>query len=183
MKSTHTEKDGGKKIFIIETNSITPEAQNALLKVFEEPQANAHFFVIIPSAEILLPTLRSRMMILRHTAGQNGNTNDTRASHDMQTGATGGFAKSAEAFIKMPLKDRIKFADDLAADISDEKKTKQDAMHFLSGLEVVLALSFKKNTEQKKLSSKLEAVIRTRDYMQDRSPSIKQLLEYVALSV
>src|SRR5579864_4048086 len=33
-----------RKIFIIETDFITEEAQNALLKVFEEPTAGTHFF-------------------------------------------------------------------------------------------------------------------------------------------
>ena len=55
----------GKKIFIIETGFFTREAQNSLLKVFEEePTEGTHFFVFTPSAETLLPTLRSRMVIL-----------------------------------------------------------------------------------------------------------------------
>ena len=36
---------GSRKIFIIGANSFTREAQNALLKTFEEPTAGTHFFL------------------------------------------------------------------------------------------------------------------------------------------
>ncbi len=52
-----------RKIFIIETNSITESAQNSLLKVFEEPTVGTHFFIISPQ-DTLLPTLRSRMQVV-----------------------------------------------------------------------------------------------------------------------
>ncbi len=53
--------EGGKKIFVLQVNAITVEAQNALLKLLEEPPAYAHFFIIVPSAHLLLPTVKSRM--------------------------------------------------------------------------------------------------------------------------
>ncbi|MEN9524314.1 MAG: hypothetical protein RL536_383, partial [Candidatus Parcubacteria bacterium] len=54
----------GKKIFVLRMNGITVEAQNALLKLFEEPADYAHFFIIISSAHLLLPTVKSRMRSL-----------------------------------------------------------------------------------------------------------------------
>src|SRR3989344_6076027 len=36
--------NGGKKIFVIEADSINMPAQNSLLKMFEEPTENTHFF-------------------------------------------------------------------------------------------------------------------------------------------
>src|SRR2546421_501162 len=48
--------DSGKKIFILTMNGITVEAQNALLKLLEEPAEYSHFFLILPSAHLLLPT-------------------------------------------------------------------------------------------------------------------------------
>lgn len=57
-----------KKIFILEIASATTEAQNALLKVLEEPAADTYFFFIVPSAEILLPTVRSRLQTLKATS-------------------------------------------------------------------------------------------------------------------
>ena len=54
------------KIFVIQADFITEEAQNSLLKVFEEPTSGTHFFIISPQ-DILLPTLRSRMQIIFHS--------------------------------------------------------------------------------------------------------------------
>lgn len=159
---------GGKKIYMITTNSMTHEAQNALLKVFEEPTEGAHFFLIIPSAGILLPTLKSRLVIMAETidttdaAGGVGRMNLTEASN----------------FLKLPLAKKIAFVDELAAEVSDEVKTKQDAIAFLNGLEKKLATS--------PLGAKIRgirAILKAQEYMHDRSASVKQLLEYVAMSV
>lgn len=49
------------KVFIIKDGDIlTPEAQNALLKVLEEPPEYAVFIIICSDAEFLLETVRSR---------------------------------------------------------------------------------------------------------------------------
>ncbi len=53
-----------KRTFIIATNSILGDAQNALLKLFEEPNAHTCFYLVIPREDMLLPTLRSRLSIL-----------------------------------------------------------------------------------------------------------------------
>ena len=44
---------------------MTPEAQNALLKIFEEPPANVYFFLLCDNASALLSTVRSRAPVLR----------------------------------------------------------------------------------------------------------------------
>jgi hypothetical protein len=48
------------RTFILDAEMLLPGAQNALLKLLEEPDADARFFLIIPREELLLPTLRSR---------------------------------------------------------------------------------------------------------------------------
>lgn len=48
--------------FVIVAKSITLEAQNALLKLFEEPPTQTLFYLVIPHESILLPTLRSRFV-------------------------------------------------------------------------------------------------------------------------
>jgi len=54
----------GKKVFFIITRAITHEAQNALLKVFEEPPANTYFFVALENLGGILPTFISRVRVL-----------------------------------------------------------------------------------------------------------------------
>ena len=52
------------RVFIISCASILGEAQNALLKLFEEPNAHTVFYFVVPRVDILLPTLLSRFQIL-----------------------------------------------------------------------------------------------------------------------
>src|SRR3989344_368475 len=42
-----------KKIFVISVNSFSLDAQNVLLKMFEEPIENTHFFLVVPDANSL----------------------------------------------------------------------------------------------------------------------------------
>jgi|CXWL01.1.fsa_nt_gi DNA polymerase III delta prime subunit len=60
--------DGNKgKVLIISVTRIFHEAQNALLKLFEEPPQDVTLILIIPSEGLLLPTLRSRLLPLANT--------------------------------------------------------------------------------------------------------------------
>lgn len=52
------------RTFIIVCDSILHEAQNALLKLFEEPNNHTLFYLVIPREDMLLPTLRSRMQLI-----------------------------------------------------------------------------------------------------------------------
>lgn len=56
--------EGVKRVFVIEASGILGEAQNALLKLFEEPSEHVSFYLIIPREHILLPTLRSRLQLI-----------------------------------------------------------------------------------------------------------------------
>lgn len=58
------------KYIIIATKNFNTISQNALLKIFEEPPRNIVFIIIVPSKSILLPTIRSRLPILKGTHHQ-----------------------------------------------------------------------------------------------------------------
>jgi DNA polymerase III delta prime subunit len=105
LHSSKSFKEGTNRIFIIESSSITHEAQNALLKIFEEPNTDTHFFLIMPSVEVLLPTLRSRLSIIK-TEQENP------------------LLESAENFLKLSAKQKIEFVDEIAERIADEKNYK-----------------------------------------------------------
>jgi len=49
------------QVFVIAASFITHEAQNALLKLFEEPPAATSFVLVVPPAFQLLSTLQSRI--------------------------------------------------------------------------------------------------------------------------
>ncbi|MFN3187927.1 MAG: hypothetical protein ACK42D_00050 [Candidatus Paceibacteria bacterium] len=61
--ATSTPTLKSRQYFIIIANSIATEAQNALLKLLEEPPSVSSFVFVLPQ-NILLPTLRSRFMIM-----------------------------------------------------------------------------------------------------------------------
>lgn len=57
---------GPYKIYIIPgADMMTPQAQNALLKTIEEPPEYAVIFLLTENAESLLPTIRSRCVMLK----------------------------------------------------------------------------------------------------------------------
>lgn len=47
--------------------NFNKEAQNALLKVLEEPPHNIHFLIFVPYKNVLIPTIRSRMRLINKT--------------------------------------------------------------------------------------------------------------------
>lgn len=53
------------KYIVIGSSSFTNVAQNSLLKVLEEPPRNIEFIIISPTKSNLLPTVRSRLPILK----------------------------------------------------------------------------------------------------------------------
>lgn len=56
------------KVYIIEDGAaLTNEAQNAMLKILEEPPEYAIFIIIVPSSALLLPTVVSRCSCVRFT--------------------------------------------------------------------------------------------------------------------
>ena len=163
LHATRPFSEKGRKFFIIEADSMTHEAQNALLKIFEEPNEYAHFFLIIPSEELLLPTLRSRLFMVRGTMSWEG---DAKIN------------KNLVNFISSSKAERLAIVDKLAADISDDKKPKSAALDFCNDLSRCL-----RDDGIEKNAAALAALAQTESYLRDRAPSVKQLLEYVALSI
>ena len=151
---------GGKKLFALFFQSITHEAQNALLKLFEEPTQNTHFFVITPSAEILLPTLRSRLLPV--TSGYGKET------IPVEFAKTFLVSNTAKRF--MLLKDII------------GEKDKASAIRLLDALEQVLYErgDFKKGRGRE--HEILKDIQIFRQYLRGRAPSVKMILEQVAIT-
>ncbi|MEN9622040.1 MAG: hypothetical protein RLZZ67_474 [Candidatus Parcubacteria bacterium] len=149
---------GDKKIFIITLDSITSEAQNSLLKVFEEPTPGTHFFVISSSSRILLPTLRSRMVVVVHSSAEN-------KSYD----------GDAKKFVISSLKERLEYVANII-----EEKNKARAEEFLQALVAHLAGAGLTKASLKR-GAALKEILTLTTYLKDRAPSLKLILERVAL--
>ncbi|MDE1875150.1 MAG: type II toxin-antitoxin system PemK/MazF family toxin [Patescibacteria group bacterium] len=150
---------GDRKIFILAADSITSEAQNSLLKVFEEPTPGTHFFIVSSSERILLPTLRSRLVVLSHPSARK---NDAQKSAESE----------ARKFIPMSPKARLEFVAHMI-----EEKDKAKAEEFLQAVIAELA----RGGGAKKNAAALKELLALARYLKDRAPSVKLILERVAL--
>ena len=159
--------NGGKQIIVIKTNFITSEAQNSLLKMFEEPTENTHIFLIIHSVENLLSTLKSRLQIIKFLIPDNGE----------------------EILIKEFLKSSIskrgelikKFLPKTKNPLTGGKADKAGAIQFLNNLEKTLYKEFKDREKNNfDFENIFSEINQGRSYLSDRSPSVKMILEHIS---
>ncbi len=128
----------GRALFVLGIASITPEAQQALLKLLEEPQEGSIYVVLVPHG-VLLPTVRSRMMQYTSTEQQivmqNSLARESLKGSKRET--RGLFAgQSAVQFLKLSGKDRSDFITKL---LKDDEGTKERVRDFINALEVEIA--------------------------------------------
>lgn len=155
--------EGARKIFVITFNTILSEAQNALLKTLEEPTAGTHFFFITKTPEALLPTVRSRMQVICMKRKEEDGVDDV----------------SVRAFVEGDLAKRMEIITPLTKAKADEKpQAKEDARLFLESLERALYRELQKDQS---VARALEYVLEARRALSERSPSLKALLEHIAL--
>jgi len=158
---------GGSKVFVISARGVTKEAQNALLKVVEEPPEGTQFFFIVPSLKILLPTLCSRLHVLPGVLG----------------GEATGASASAGDFLGSSTPKRLKMIQGMLTS-AEEETGKQSLTAFVDDLERVFAEKHGLKTRMYADTHMAEAfkeVLAVKKYSHDRAPSFKLLLEHLAL--
>ncbi len=189
LKSFSGEKSSkeGKRIFVISANNFLLEAQNSLLKIFEEPIPETHFFVIVPDKNILIDTLASRFYVL---------SKKMIGEADL---------KNAEKFLKMNLPLRLEFVKEMLALTDEEEDDKiitqnsarARALSFINALEVVLGRNLVNNfsgftlpgvpvgthTVQNFSPDYLQHIMKVRGFLRMPGASAKNLMESVALIV
>jgi len=151
-----------RRVFVIATPTMTNEAQNALLKTFEEPPADAMFFIIVSSPNMLLPTLRSRMQRLEVA------TPSSESLIDIQK------------FISANAEKRIDMLKPLLEKGDDDKRDIGALISFLGALEKEIGNHSKEGLQAIHREA-LESVYRARKYISDKGALAKPLLEQVAL--
>lgn len=149
----------GQRIFIIGARAFTHEAQNALLKTLEEPIAGTLFFIIVPTKELLLPTVRSRLISLAVNAAEY----------------SVGDLSLAEQFFQGHAAERLKI---VSAILQEEDKdfARDRAKAFLAALIRAYGRRADRNPRY------LERLLLTRKRLYIPSSSLKFLLEGVALT-
>ncbi len=142
---------GPAQVFVIAFESITRPAQNALLKLLEEPGDATYFILVVPNTHILLSTVRSRLAYMgRHVA-------------ETETG-------EADAFLKGTPAERLAILQPII-----KKGDRVQARRFCDALEVYL----RSHGGVEKRAPALREVAFVRSYISDPSSSPKMLLEHL----
>ncbi len=158
-----------KKFFIISANNFSLDSQGVLLKIFEEPIDNTHFFIIVPDKDALLKTLISRFFVIKF---------ETKNNSDIA---------EAEKFIAMSLSNRILYIKDLLADSDEEEEilikdgVRSRALKFLNALEAILHNRLISKADFK--ITFFQQIFKAREYIRQPGSSVKSLLESVALVI
>jgi len=150
----------GRALFVLGVSQINSEAQQALLKLFEEPQEGAIYILLAPHGAII-PTLRSRLMQYPGKLKEN-------AEH------------IERHFLSASLKAR---SEEIAKLLKEEEGVRERVREFLDALEGTLYTQLKTSKGRKDIREALEDVAKVRSYANDRAPSFKMLLEHMALSL
>jgi DNA polymerase III delta prime subunit len=152
--------EGHSKVYILYTDFITREAENALLKTFEEPTPGTHIFFSVPNSQILLPTLMSRVRHLE--VGNDGDLNE------------------AKKFLSHSVSERLIYISELIEKGDDDDASaivRQKAISFLNSLEKIFSSDAEKNF------TKLGHVLKFKKYLQVPGASTKMILETLALTI
>jgi hypothetical protein len=146
---------GEAQVFVIATSAILHEAQNALLKLFEEPAARTSFILIVPSLTLLLPTVRSRVTYGGCFRGEVAE------------------AEFAQTFLTGTVGERLALLEPVLKD-----KDRERARAIVDALEASLHAGGVREHYRA-----LEELAFVRSYLFDRSSSLKSLLSHLAVTL
>ncbi|KKS57056.1 MAG: hypothetical protein UV22_C0022G0005 [Parcubacteria group bacterium GW2011_GWA2_42_35] len=152
----------GPKVFFMTVGSFTPDAQNALLKLMEEPPADVYFFISASSPDALSLILRSRLAVLFERRGLDLE----KEKMDF-----------LEKFLKASPVQRLK----LANFFSDDRAR---TIEFVKGLEAASVYFFSaQGGEKRKLRDFAEEARLNRRLLDHPALSCRLILEHLALTL
>ena len=155
---------GNTKVVIIAASRVYHEAQNALLKVFEEPPVGTYLFLIMPSFGGLLPTLRSRVQVLSKPAPQ------LRSGRQEIAGPTEQFLAASKEKRSAMIKQLTNGKDE-----EDRRELREEAIALVNGIEALLHQDFEGHV------AVLSDIAVLRGYLYDRSAPVRLILEHLSL--
>ncbi len=161
-------RDGGRKVIVIKTEFITSEAQNALLKILEDPNSNSSFFFLMPSKEDLLPTLLSRFLVLEDFFEDDKSEVENKSAVDVNL------------FLNLSIPARLKSVSKIVA-----TKDKKIALLFVEDLERYF---FGKKGDWRgrdawSVAFALDLLEKSRRFLKIRGGSMKLVLENLCLNL
>jgi len=157
---------GEHKVVIIAASRAYHEAQNALLKVFEEPPKGTYLFLILSSLGGLLPTLRSRVQLL-----------DTHVGHRKSY-----ISEAAEEFMRAGKEKRSAMIKKLTSgkDEEERRENRNEAITIVNGIE---AVAYAKGIRGGPTATLLSDIAVLRSHLYDRSAPVRMILEHLSLVI
>ncbi|MFN4181521.1 MAG: hypothetical protein ACK4FA_02405 [Candidatus Paceibacteria bacterium] len=153
-----------RKFLVLSARHFLEEAQNTLLKVFEEPSPGMHFFILAENTQGILPTLLSRM----YTVGVPAKS----TTH-------------AQEFLAMTLPLRFEYIKNLLIDTDEDDMTSDSprtkALDFLNDLEETLYARFLAGVPVE--ARIFEHLFKVRENLRQSGSAPKMLIESVALAI
>lgn len=146
------------KIALISFHTIGLEAQNALLKILEEPRDGVRFILLTSNKANLIDTVLSRLLFVRD-------------NKDIQVANLAHTFLTTSCTLRMKLPEIIEL---LSRVDEEERKDREGVRAFILSLATVL----QKNNSPTKYT---EETLETASYAADPSASGKALVEYLAL--
>jgi hypothetical protein len=157
-QSPQSEKE--KTWILISGTTISHEAQNALLKLLEEPAPGTHVCIALPSYDQLIATVQSRLAVFPSKESQNR------------------FDDVASEFLRHPYNERMKFV----KKISDNLKG-GNCSRFLDALENQVYTMHTQSQNPLQYASLLSEINTMQRYARQQGTVIGPLLEHIALLV
>ena len=148
------------KAALVITNAITSEAQNALLKVLEEPPIGTYIFINLQNLNNILPTFLSRVRVLN---------SDPEATLDP--------GKEASKFLHSDINERFSMVRSLAF----KKEGKTILKNLIKDLEEVAYKNFPaKMNSKENMGKNMKAILTAKIFSTARGSSPKMLTEWLA---
>lgn len=156
----------GKRMCILSAKFINHDAERTLLKMIEEPSENTHFFLVVPNADNLLDTIRSRTHTIRVSSNES--------------------TSKGKEFIGMSVRERLDMVARLIETHKDDEESgarRYEATNLLNEIERNLYEKFQVNKKDEGLQFALIEIQKGREYMSTPGAAVKMILEHIALVI
>src|SRR3989338_6853340 len=167
----HAAPIGEHKIVIVSATRLFHEAQNALLKLFEEPPPNTTLILVVPSEGMLLATLRSRL-----------------ASLPIGEGTSSGLSELAQEYLKADSAEREKITTKLvdrskSDKYEDKQQARSDAVRLAEDLLRAADTQHINGKTTDELLSFIDDLMHFLPLLHTRSAPLKLIFEHLGLVI
>lgn len=163
---------GETKALVLMVERVYREAQNALLKLLEEPPNGTVIVLAVPRIATLLPTVRSRVIPLPDNVKRSN--------------AAPKISQEAHKFLSASMEARTAIIKKLTSgkDEDARRALRDSAIELMDGVECAIYSEYKAgkhSAKRKALRTVLSDIETLRGYMYDRAAPVRMILEHISL--